>query len=130
MKKALLLLAVVLLLVAPACSENATKNYAEIPYREGVYDYTSWDETTGTYTEDVLPDRETAVAVATQIFDGMNKSPSAQEYTPQSVFYDEQNAVWIVSFWQESDDKTVVGSDCSIALQKKDGRVLRIWFGE
>ena len=59
----------------------------------------------------------------------MEKSKAAQDYEPQSVFYDDQDEIWIVSFRKDSDE-IIAGGDCSIALQKKDGRVLRIWFGE
>ncbi|MBQ3084049.1 MAG: hypothetical protein IJC46_01175 [Clostridia bacterium] len=41
----------------------------------------------------------------------------------------EKDEVWLVSFWKETEEITV-GGDCSIAIQKSDGKVLRIWFGE
>ena len=62
-------------------------------------------------------------------FDGMEKSKEAQRYVPLSVFYDDQDEIWVVSFGEDSRQNTL-GGDCSIAMQKKDGKVLRIWFGE
>ena len=40
--------------------------------------------------------------------------------------------IWIVSFWENNiDDKIeIIGGDCNIAIQKSDGKVLRVWFGE
>lgn len=37
--------------------------------------------------------------------------------------------IWIVSFGEDTDEN-ILGGDCSIAMQKKDGKVLNIlWFG-
>ena len=77
----------------------------------------------------VIPDEETALKIAKAIFDGMEKNKDAKEYVPQSVFYDNQDEIWIVSFGKNS-NQIMLGGDCNIAMQKKDGKVLRIWFGE
>lgn len=129
MKKILILLSVTIMIVCSACNSNKKGSADMIEYETGVYHDKNWEERTGTYQEDVIPDKETAIAIAAEIFKGMKKSPTSQEYTPQCVFYDDEDAIWIVSFWKEYDTITV-GNDCSIAMQKKDGRVLRIWFGE
>ena len=100
-----------------------------IELEKGIFLDKNWDETVGTYRGAVVPNEEVALEIAKEIFDAMEKSDAAQEYVPQSVFYDEQDGIWIVSFWEETDEITV-GGDCSIAIQKSDGRVLRIWFGE
>lgn len=128
MKKIRILLAIIILVVCSACNNNRGDS-STIKYETGVFHDKHWEEQTGTYQEDVIPDRETAIAIATQIFNGMKKSTTSQEYTPQHVFYDEEEAIWIVSFWKGSNTITL-GDDCSIAMQKKDGKVLRIWFGE
>lgn len=101
-----------------------------IKYESGIFYNKNWNESIGTYSgKAVIPDEETALKIANAIFDGMEKSKEVQKYVPQSVFYDDQDEVWIVSFWKSSNQITL-GGDCNIALQKKDGRVLRIWFGE
>lgn len=101
-----------------------------IKYESGNFYDKNWNETIGTYSgEAVIPDEETALKIAKAIFDGMKKSKDAQEYVPQSVFFDNQDEIWIVSFWKDSDQVTL-GGDCNIAMQKEDGKVLRIWFGE
>ena len=58
-----------------------------------------------------------------------NNSQSMINLTPQSVFFDSQDEIWIVTFGTDGKDN-VAGGDCSIAIQKLDGRILRIWFGE
>lgn len=98
-------------------------------FQTGEYYDKEWDGEIGTYQGDVIPSKEIAVKVAVQIFEGMQKSSKAQDYAPQSVFYDEQDKVWIV-FFGESFDEGTAGGGCSIAIQKKDGKVLRIWYGE
>lgn len=112
-----------------ACG-NSTKKANMIKYESGNFYDKNWNETIGTYSgEAVIPDEETALRIAKAIFDGMEKSKDAQEYVPQSVFFDNQDEIWIVSFWKDSDQVTL-GGDCNIAMQKEDGKVLRIWFGE
>lgn len=128
MKKLLILIAVLVMLFCSSCNRDSGENDM-VKYETGVFQNKNWEEQTGTYQGDAIPDKKTAVGIATQIFDGMKKSSTSQEYTPQAVFYDEEDDVWIISFWKES-ERITLGGDCNIAIQKKDGRVLRIWFGE
>lgn len=128
MKRILLLLLPIMLSIALFSACNNTKNDT-VEFESGNYSDKNWDETVGTYEKAVVSDKETALEIAKAIFNGMDKSKDAQEYVPQSVFYDEQDEIWIVSFWKESNEITF-GGDCSIAIQKSDGKVLRIWFGE
>lgn len=100
-----------------------------IQYDEGTYASKDWSETVGTYTYDVVNTKETAIEMAVAVYNGMDKSNDMSDLTPTSVFYDKQDEIWIVSFSKKS-EKDTVGGDCSIAIQKKDGKVLRIWFGE
>ena len=99
-----------------------------VEFEAGSYFDKNWEESIGTYKGAVIPDKDTAMNVAISIFDGMSKSEEVAEYVVQSIFYDEQDEIWIVSFWKDSEN--LMGGDCSIALQKKDGKVIRIWFGE
>ncbi len=48
--------------------------------------------------------------------------------TPQSVFFDSQDEIWILTFGTDGKDN-VAGGACSIAIRKQDGKVLSIWFG-
>ncbi len=130
MKKNLIFLFITLLIITlfSACG-NGKKENNMVKYESGIYYDKDWNETVGTYTESAIPDKDTALEVATAIFNGMDKSRGAKEYVPKSVFFDYQDEVWIVSFGKGSDE-FILGGDCSIAIQKKDGKVLRIWFGE
>lgn len=109
--------------------KDRSQELNQVDYEVGIYSDKNWEESVGTYQGDAIPDKETALAVAQGIFQGMEKSQAAEQYRPQVVFYDQEDEIWIVSFWQDS-GQTTLGNDCSIALQKKDGKVLRIWFEE
>lgn len=130
MKRILLLLFTIILcmVLLSACEIKGRENDMVI-FESGNYHDKNWSESVGTYKKAVVPNEETALEIAKAIFNGIDKSKEAQDYIPQMVFYDEQDEVWIVSFWKESSEITL-GGDCSIAIQKEDGKVLRIWFGE
>lgn len=130
MRRTLVVLVIILSTISCSACGNSKKENDMIKYESGNFHDKNWSETIGTYSgRAVIPDEETALKIAEAIFDGMEKSKEAQKYVPQSVFYDNQDEIWIVSFWENSNQLTL-GGDCNIALQKKDGKVLRIWFGE
>lgn len=83
------------------------------------------------YTEDVVPDAETAVALAQIVFAKMKKLGNEGKYEVRSIKYDEEDEVWIVYFYEdpflENDMLRLGGPEISIAIQKTDGKVLRIW---
>lgn len=128
MKKIIILTIVLSVTLLFACAPSPKENDM-VEFESGTYFNKEWSETVGTYTEAVVPDEKTALEIAKVIFNGMDKSKEVQKYTPQSIFYDEQDKIWIVSFW-ENTNKYTLGGDCSIAIQKVDGKILRIWFGE
>lgn len=135
MKKFVLLFILLPLCIFSACTskdeprDNMITFDKDVYYDEGVFFDKNWNETIGTYKEAVVPNKETALEIAKAIFNGMEKTEDEKQFVPQSVFYDEQDEIWIVSFWKDSSEY-IVGGGCSIAIQKADGKVLRIWFGE
>lgn len=131
MKKILLLLLPIILSIAlfSACEPPKKEEIDMVKFESGNYFNKDWSETVGTYKKAAVPNKNTALEIAQAIFNGMDKSEETQKYVPQSIFYDEQDEIWIVTFWKESNE-IILGGDCSIAIQKADGKVLRIWFGE
>ena len=111
-------------------------NTVEISYSSGTYFDKNWDDKTGTYENSVIPDKETALAVASAIFESMEKSEVADTFVPQAIFFDEGDEIWIVSFWKDQENSgengtaVFTGYSCSIAIRQEDGKVLRIWYGE
>ena len=106
---------------------GCTKN-DDVACYMGTYWDKNWEETFYTYTGDPISDTGTAIAVATAIFNGMIKSDKGPDWVPQSVFYDEPDEIYIVSFCADSDMPTY--NDWNIAIRKQDGKVMRIWSTE
>jgi uncharacterized protein YceK len=129
MKKVLFLTIIIIVSVLLSACGSIETEKDMIQFKSGIYYDKNWDETVGSYTKATVTDEQTAIGIAKAIFNGMEKSAEAQKYVPQSVFFDEEDEIWIVSFWKDSDEITI-GGDCGIAIQKQDGKVLRIWFGE
>ena len=81
-----------------------------------------------------IRDRQTAVAVAQAIFDNSikNKYVDYKNCTGIMVSYDSENGVWVVSFSKTSDNPNeyILGGGYSIAIQKSDGKVLKMWASE
>lgn len=80
-----------------------------IEYQSGNYHDKNWNDMVGTYSEPVILDKETAVEVAKAIFNGMNTSENMNGHVPKSIFYDEQDEIWIISFGEDSDENTLGG---------------------
>lgn len=103
-------------------------------YEEGTFFNKNWADPIGTYKGDAVPDKETALEIAQAVFNGMGKSNGEKQLVPGSIFYDEEDEIWIVTFSPVSDQLPdgvlIVGGGCSIAIQKSDGKILRIWYGE
>ena len=104
-------------------------------FSSGIYFDKTWiynNETPGTYHGIVVPDEQTALSIATAVFNGMEKSTEVQDFTAQAVFYDEEDRIWIVNFAKEDTHPYLktLGNDCSIVIQASDGKILKIQFGE
>ncbi len=127
MKKLLFLGLLSILFLSSCAQENNILNKSSDKHSLLSLNIKNWDDTVGTYTGDVIPNEECAIAVATEIYRHLEYSED--HYVPINVFYDEVDKIWIVTFFEEN-NVTTVGEDCSIAIQQSDGRVLRIWFGE
>ena len=92
-------------------------------FRSGTYLYKDWKKMEGTYKDDIVPDQKSAEIIAQAIFETIREDNPWEKY----VFYDEEDETWIVSF---GEDKGISydGRNLDIALQKKDGKILRIWL--
>ena len=101
-----------------------------IAFDSGIYFDKNWDSNVGTYYGSVVLDKECAIAIATAIHDTL--PDKEKEYrVPSSVFFDEEDDIWIVCFSRPTSEGVYwLGGDCCIALQKSDGKVVRIWYGE
>ena len=104
MKKFVLLFILLPLCIFSACTskdkprDNMITFDKDVYYEEGFFFDKNWNETIGTYKEAVVPNKETALEIAKAIFNGMEKTEDEKNFVPYSVFYDEQDEIWIVSF--------------------------------
>lgn len=99
----------------------------EVFFDSGTFYNKNWEDELGTYEGSVIPDQETAEDVALSIYKNIQKQYKL-DLILKSVFYDDVDEIWIVSFGNK--DINYDGLSCSIAMQKIDGKVLRIWFDE
>ena len=131
MKKLFALLAILsVALLLSACNGNNKENDT-VRYETGVFIDKNWDDTVGTYKGPAVPDKETALKIGTAVFDAMEKSEESRDLTPESVFFDEEDHIWIVTFGKAPEGNVrVLGGGCSIAIREDNGEVVRIWFGE
>lgn len=137
MKRKIFLLCVFLLipLFLFAFASIKEKRTSMIDSGSGIYFDKTWiydNETPGTYRGIVVPDETTALSIAAAVFNGMEKSAEVQEFTPQEIFYDVEDRIWIVNFAKEDSHPflQMLGNDCSIVIQASDGKILKIQFGE
>ena len=134
MKKAVLLLIInIVVLSLAACMEEPghSTDKPDILFESGIFTDKEYYFQLNTVEEDVIPDQETAIAVATAIFDRAYRELAGKGYIPQAVFYDEEDEFWVVSFFPDDDPdagEMRLGGDICIALQKKDGKVIKMWM--
>jgi len=115
-------------------NEGFTEIYGYQVYVRRIKEYpVKFDECVGAYAGDVVPDEEAALRITKQIFDSIDKPSAYDGFEPTMLTYDESNMTWIVTFNKPgaiSEDTIMIGNCFSIAIQQKDGKVLRMWAGE
>lgn len=84
-----------------------------------------------TYDDAVIPNMKTAIEVASAIYYNLDIH-EPERRIPSSVWYDETEEIWLVNFGliPKNDGFIWLGDECSIVMQKKDGKVLKIYFSE
>ena len=101
---------------------------SDILYEEKDFYEEDWYETAGVYKGVAIPDKETAIQVATVI---MRATGMPEEYIAQHVSLNTVDEIWIITFWSQSHDDTLWTGGCrSIGIKKSNGEVMRIWSGE
>lgn len=83
------------------------------------------NEEVGVIKTDCAPDMQSAVRIANIAFVNCQQQGRFKNYELQSVFYDESDCVWVVSYWEPI--KNAFGSSVSIAVSQKNGEILKIW---
>ena len=103
----------------------------KVSYESGVYSNKKWNEPSLSYTKDIVPNEERAIEIAEAVMGEINNAHYQKEnYEPFLVFYDEPDEVWIVHFWRKPQNGVYWTGGINIAIQREDGKVLRIWIDE
>lgn len=79
---------------------------------------------------DIIPNETVAIKVAQPIFEVL-RSGGEEDYVPSKVAFDPEKEVWIVTYSYPNDpsaDSSVLSWGFNIALQKKDGKVVKAWY--
>jgi hypothetical protein len=103
---------------------------SDISFSSGVYFNPIWREKEKQVGEvDIVcvPDKETAVQISDIVLKNLQNDGHFKDYVLISVFYDETDEVWIVSY---AEDTEQCGNSCSVAISAKTAEILRIWAGE
>ena len=122
--------------VSATKGSNPTNNSVidSFEYEAGYFHNKNWADTVGTYIGPAVPDKETALYIAQAVFNGMGRNNEENQFDSGSIFYDESDEIWIVTFFPSSNQLpegvVIAGGGYSIAIQKSDGKILRIWSGE
>ena len=101
----------------------------EVSFYSGTYPLRFWETEK---IEDshycVIPDLDTAINFANLVYESIPKGPVAANFDIQSVYFDEQEEVWVVLFREAIPEVGPVstGPSYTIVLRKKDGKVLSI----
>ena len=121
----------VIAVLLSACTDSAQKEDDEIFYHtydhltaDSIYDHTTW----GCYQGDAITDKETALEVAKAVFYGTiaKEGSYMRDYKPYYVSYYEAEGIWSVTFTKTA--STMGGY--WIAIQKSDGKILKMELGE
>lgn len=147
MKKQIIMIMLFTVFLMTACAGNPSQENDASPtvssrvtddgifYEEGIFFNKEWKNIAGAYEGNVVPNKECAIEIATSILMAPRNGKTLNDYQLSSVFYDTADALWIVTFAKntnpaEDPGGVTVGDCCSVALQKEDGKVVKIWYGE
>lgn len=106
-------------------NDKSNSDISDIEVTSGSFQY--WDEIDFPITEVCIPDHTTAIKVTESIVDGFKKDGMFPEYCAQSVFFDTERQIWIVSFYPNDQEE---GASLSIAIKKDNSQVVKMWVEE
>ena len=116
MKKYAIILICFLLLFTTGCRG--------IQYEEGIYHNKAWEDVEFPFNAICIPDKDTAISIATRIVRNFQKDGYFINYVVQSVFYDTEDEIWIIHFWENNRG---ISASFSIALRAENAQVIQMW---
>lgn len=128
MRKILIITSCLFLLILIGCKAGGDNIMKDIRYEEGIYQNKNWNEIEFPFEQPCVPDKETAITITNSIMSNFQSDGHFPNYVAQSIFFDKEDELWIVSYWQEKEN--YVGADFTIALRKDNGQVVKMWVNE
>ena len=79
-----------------------------------------------------IKNAETAGKIGYALLEQFQEEGYFPDYRLQHIMHDPEKGVWIVSFWEDSDDSegTWVGGDFTVAFREDDAQIIGMWVGE
>lgn len=108
------------------CSKKQTVAHNnEVSFDKGIYQNKDWDELKFSVDDDCVPDKETAISIAESIMAHYHQKGHFEDFVTQSVFYDTEDEIWIVTFYEPTINQT--GSAFNIAIRKNNAEIIKMW---
>ena len=129
-KKFIISLLTFIIILSNIGCQNKTVDVDEIRYEEGIYRYKDWDSYphVAVNDDDCVPDKETAANIGNAILECYQKQGYFKDYILQYIFYDTEDEIWILGFWEK--DSKYPGGGYNMAISKKDAKVILKWGSE
>ena len=99
-------------------------DYSSVRFESGIHELKMLDYPEKSFLDQAVPDKETAIMIAEIIIKNEQKNGYFEDYVPQLVFFDEQEKLWIITFWR---DDGSIGAECKVVIQQDDAKILGIW---
>lgn len=130
MRKYLVVVFLILTLAISTCFGGCSKKEVpaydgEVSFEKGIYPNKDWDELSFSIDDDCVPDKETAINIAESIKAHYQQKGHFEDFVTQSVFYDTEDEIWIVTFYESTTNQT--GSAFNIAIKKNNAEIIKMW---
>jgi len=110
------------------CERSKSEMAEKISISSGIYQNKNWESFEFPISDECVPNSDTAISIAQSIMLNFKKEGMFKDYSLQSVFFDTQDKIWIVSFYP--DKKGYAGSDFHIAIRRDNAQVVKMWVLE
>jgi hypothetical protein len=97
-----------------------------IEFWESEFSGEDWAHKDPTIQVVAIPDKETALAVASALFKGMQKQAKFKHYEIVAIWHDTDDGIWIIVFAQGQNST----GGFTMALREDNAQIINIWAGE
>ena len=80
------------------------------------------------YEGDIIPDGKTAKRFADLVLECTHRDHA--QWKLLDIWFESEHEIWVVAYVRKTHPEDAAGEDIEMALSKKTGEVLKIWYGE